>query len=54
MTTMSEQLSKLDFKITTEYIINHVKKTFKYGRDIATALKEQKNFDLDTHKPKLL
>ena len=27
-----------DFETTTEFILNHIKKTFNFGNDIATAL----------------
>jgi hypothetical protein len=29
-----------DFEVTTEFVVNHIKKTFEYGNDIGSALKE--------------
>lgn len=43
-----------NYKIMIEYIIRYIKKIFKYGQDIVTALKDFKEFDLDAHKPTLL
>ena len=34
-----------DFESTTEFIINHVKKTYNHGRDIAEALKTLEPID---------
>eukprot|EP00978_Attheya_sp_CCMP212_P006031 scaffold13573_cov49-Attheya_sp.AAC.1 len=42
-----------DFEITTEFVINHVKKTFEYGHNIGTALKLLEPMDKLKDKPKL-
>lgn len=42
-----------DYETTTEFIINHIKKTFDFGNDIATALEDLQNYNIDKHKPKL-
>ena len=39
--------------MTTEYIINYLKKTFDYGSDIAQALKELQDVDTNLWKPTL-
>jgi hypothetical protein len=36
-----------------DYIISHITKTFKFGSDIAFALKKEKLYDMDQKKPKL-
>jgi hypothetical protein len=43
----------VDYQTTTDYIINHITKTFEFGSDIAFALKHHKPYDMDKHKPKL-
>jgi len=43
-----------DYKKTTEFLINHIKKTYDHGKDIATALKNLSEFDLTPYAPKLL
>jgi hypothetical protein len=40
-----------DYKSTTSYWINHIKKTYNYGNDIATALEQLQEADLSQHKP---
>ena len=42
-----------DYETTTEYLINHVKKTFEYGNDIGTALMDLKEPDSDLWKPNM-
>jgi hypothetical protein len=42
-----------DYQTTTDYIINHSTKTFKFGSDIAFALKHHKPYDMHKHKPRL-
>lgn len=42
-----------DYESTTEFIINHIKKTFDCGQDIATALRELKPVDDMLWKPSL-
>ena len=42
-----------DYETTTDYIINHIKKTFTFGNDIAVSLKELKIYDTEKHKPTL-
>ena len=36
-----------DFEVTTEFVVNHIKKTFEYGNDIGSALKELKPIDTE-------
>ncbi len=42
-----------DYETTTEFLINHIRKTYNYGDDIATALEKQEPYKIDQHKPKL-
>ena len=42
-----------DFETTTEFLINHIKKTFNFGNDIGTALENYEEFDISVHKPTL-
>jgi hypothetical protein len=42
-----------DFETTSEFLINHVKKTFDRGNDIAEALRVLEPQDTDQWKPKL-
>jgi Reverse transcriptase (RNA-dependent DNA polymerase) len=44
-----------DFDTTTEYILNHIIKTFTFGNDIATALTDENgnDYDMNQHKPTL-
>ena len=42
-----------DYETTTQYLVNHIKATFDYGIDIATALDDLQPFDASVHKPKL-
>jgi hypothetical protein len=42
-----------NYQTKTDYIINHITKTFEFGSDIAIALKHRKPYDIDKHKPKL-
>jgi hypothetical protein len=42
-----------DYEITTEYIINYVKKTYEQSTDIATALKNLEEVDMTPMKPSL-
>lgn len=39
-----------DFETTAEYLINHIKGTYDYGQDIATALTEGSPCDMTVHK----
>ena len=42
-----------DYETTSEFLINHIRKTYTYGNDIGTALETLTETDLDSHKPKL-
>lgn len=42
-----------EYEETTEYLINHIKKTFEYGSDIATALKEMCPPKTNTWRPSM-
>ena len=42
-----------DYEKTTEYLINHIKKSFNFGNDIGTALEELQEHDMTPHHPKL-
>ena len=42
-----------DYEKTTEFLINHIKKTFTFGSDIATALEKLEEFDVSPYKPSL-
>jgi len=42
-----------DYEITTEYLINHIKKTFAFGSDIGTALENLEHYPIADHKPML-
>jgi hypothetical protein len=35
-----------DYETTTDYLINHIKKTFNFGNDIGTALEELEEYDM--------
>jgi hypothetical protein len=43
-----------DFEITAEYAVNHIKKTFDRGNDIAEALRTLKPTDVSLWKPTLV
>ena len=42
-----------EFHIITKYLINHIRKTYKNGDDIGTALKERKEFNFTSMTPTL-
>ena len=42
-----------DFGTTTEFILNHIKKTFNFGNDIATAIDNEQPYSIEQHKPVL-
>ena len=42
-----------EFEVTNRFIINHIRKTFTNGDDIATALEAEQELDLDKAKPKM-
>ena len=42
-----------DYETTTEFIINHIKKTYNHGRDIAEALKNLEPLDRTQWVPQL-
>ena len=42
-----------DYEITTEFLINHIKKTYEYGNDIGSALEDIKPIDTTSWKPKM-
>jgi hypothetical protein len=42
-----------DYETTTSYLINHIKKTYNYGNDIATALEQLQEADFSQYKPNL-
>lgn len=42
-----------DYKTTTEFIINHVMKTYDYAADITNALCKEKDYDFTSHKTDL-
>ena len=42
-----------DYEITTEFIINHIKKTYDQGNDIGMALKDLIPMDENKNKPDL-
>lgn len=42
-----------DFETTTEFLINHIKKTFNFGNDIGTELETYEEFDLSKYRPTL-
>ena len=42
-----------DYEITAEFIINHIKETFKRGNDIAESLRTLEPYDTDQRRPTL-
>jgi hypothetical protein len=42
-----------DFETTSEFLVNHVKKTFDRGNDIAEALRKLQPLNTDSWKPSL-
>jgi hypothetical protein len=42
-----------DYEVTTDYLINYIKKTFTCGSDIGTSLSELREFNMNVHKPTL-
>ena len=42
-----------EYETTTLFIINHIKKDFEFGNDIASALDELKEIDITRFKPRL-
>jgi hypothetical protein len=42
-----------DYEKTTEYLINHIRKTFSFGNDIGMALENLEEYDMLLHCPTL-
>jgi hypothetical protein len=42
-----------DYKTTTDFLINHIKKTFNFGNDIGTAQEDLEEYNMDQHWPQL-
>ena len=42
-----------DYETTSEYLINHIKKNYEYGADIASAIKKEIEYDMKIHKPSI-
>ena len=42
-----------DYTLTTDYLINHIKKDFEKGNDIATALRDLEEYDIKSYEPSL-
>ena len=42
-----------DYNKITNYLILHIRKTYKNGRDIANAIERQEPFNFELHAPKL-
>jgi secreted Zn-dependent insulinase-like peptidase len=42
-----------DYETTTDYLINHIKKTLNFGNDIGIALEELEDYDMHQHRPSL-
>jgi hypothetical protein len=42
-----------DYKKTTEFLINYIKKSFEFGNDIAIALKELRDANTDAWQPSM-
>ena len=42
-----------DYNKTTNYLILHIRKTYKHGRDITNAMENQEPFNFDSSAPKL-
>ena len=42
-----------DFEITAEFVLNHIKKTFERGKDVAEALRTLVKTDTEVWKPTL-
>ena len=42
-----------DYEITTEFVINHIRKTYTDGEDIATALETLQDIDVKDWKPRI-
>ena len=43
-----------DFEITSEFVINHIKKTFERGNDVSESLRLLQKMDTETWKPVLM
>ena len=43
-----------DYEITTEFVINHIRKTYTDGEDIATALETLQDIDVKEWKPRMV
>jgi hypothetical protein len=43
----------LEYEATTEILVNHIKETFEFGEDIATAIVNQAPINTDSWKLKL-
>ncbi len=43
-----------DYSTVTKFLINHIRKTYTNGNDIANALEEGKSMDVDAWRPTLL
>ena len=42
-----------DYEITTEFVMNHIRKTYTDGEDIATALETLQDIDVKDWKPRI-
>jgi len=42
-----------DYEETTKFLLNHIRKTYDHGDDIATALEEGDEYDLESERPQL-
>jgi hypothetical protein len=43
-----------DYKTTTQFLINHIRKTINFVNDIGAALEKESEYNLDIHKPTLM
>jgi hypothetical protein len=54
MCTISDQQNKqLYYQTLMDHILNNITKAFDFGSDITFALKNEKPYDMDKHKPVL-
>jgi hypothetical protein len=42
-----------DYETTTDFLINHINKTFNFGNNIETALEQLEEYNMDQHHPTL-
>lgn len=43
-----------DFNVITKFLLNHIKKTYKYGADVVSAIEDKAPFDFTKVRPTMM